>query len=147
MDKQTIMLGIYGLLIGDAMGVPYEFHAAAAIPEWDSIDFAPPAGFERSYVDILPGTWSDDGAQALCLLDSLLSCDLLDADDLAKRLLDWVDSGVWAVDGRVFDCGIQTMSSLRAYAGGVSPLESGFVVPNGKGNGIFDAGAAIDIVA
>ncbi|MGL5436918.1 MAG: ADP-ribosylglycohydrolase family protein [Lachnospiraceae bacterium] len=135
MDKQTIMLGVYGLLIGDAMGVPYEFHAAEEIPEWDSIDFVPLAQFERSYADVLPGTWSDDGAQALCLLDSLLSCGRLEIDDLAERLLDWVDSGLWAVDGRVFDCGIQTMSSLRTYASGTSPLESGFVVPNGKGNG------------
>ena len=135
MDKQMIMLGMYGLLVGDAMGVPYEFHPAAEIPEWDKIDFNPPAGFERSYPEVLPGTWSDDGAQALCLLDSLLSCGGLKMEDLAGRLLDWVDSGLWAVGGRVFDCGIQTMSSLRAYASGTSPLKSGFVVPDGKGNG------------
>lgn len=135
MDKQTILLGVYGLLVGDAMGVPYEFHKADQIPEWDSIDFVPPVGFKRSSADVLPGTWSDDGAQALCLLDSLLCCGVLDVEDLAARLLNWVDSGLWAVDGRVFDCGIQTMRSLRTYACGTSPLESGFVVPNGKGNG------------
>lgn len=135
MDKQIINTGLYGLLIGDAMGVPYEFHHADEIPAWTQIDFEPPAGFARSYPDVLPGTWSDDGAQALCLLDSLLSCGKLDIDDLAKRLLSWVDEGLWAVDNRLFDCGIQTMSSLRAYAGGMSPKESGFVVPGGKGNG------------
>lgn len=135
MDKQTIIMGVYGLLIGDAMGVPYEFHSADEIPEWGSIDFEPPAGFARSYPDVLPGTWSDDGAQALCLLDSLLRCGRLDTRDLANRLLEWVDSGLWAVDGRVFDCGIQTMTSLRTFASGTSPLESGFAVPNGKGNG------------
>lgn len=135
MNKQLIIHGIYGLLIGDAMGVPYEFHKADEIPEWEAIDFVPPAGFDRTYPDLLPGTWSDDGAQALCLLDSLLSCKTFDIEDLAERLLAWVDSGLWALDRKVFDCGIQTMSSLRAYASGVSPSESGFVVPDGKGNG------------
>lgn len=135
MDKERLRTGIYGLLVGDAMGVPYEFHRADEIPGWDEIGFVPPAGFERSYPEVLPGTWSDDGAQALCLLDSLLSCGEFDIDDLAERLLGWVDCGLWAVDHLVFDCGIQTMRSLRAYAGGISPLESGFVVPDGKGNG------------
>ena len=27
--------GLYGLLIGDALGVPYEFHSAEQIPAFD----------------------------------------------------------------------------------------------------------------
>lgn len=135
MDKTTIMLGIYGLLLGDAMGVPYEFHAAKDIPAWDDIDFVPPAGFDHSYPHIAPGTWSDDGAQALCLLDSLITCGRFDLTDLANRLLCWVDEGFWAINNHVFDCGIQTMTSLRAYAAGMPPEQSGFQIPDGKGNG------------
>lgn len=37
--------GLYGLLAGDALGVPYEFHAAAEIPPYDRIEMKPPAGF------------------------------------------------------------------------------------------------------
>lgn len=46
-----------------------------------------------------PETWSDDGAQALCLLASLLECGRLDTDDLARRLLAWYERGYMAVDG------------------------------------------------
>lgn len=62
--------GLQGLLIGDALGVPYEFHDAAELPSSEAIEMQPPAGFPRSHGGILPGTWSDDGAQALCLLQS-----------------------------------------------------------------------------
>lgn len=91
MDKQT---NAWSVWITDwrCDGVPYEFHAAVEILEWDSIDFVPPVEFERSYVDVLPGTWSDDGAQALCLLDSLLSCGWLEMEDLAERIVTILDA-------------------------------------------------------
>ena len=34
--------GIYGLLIGDALGVPYEFNGPTLIPPIAEIDFEPP---------------------------------------------------------------------------------------------------------
>lgn len=71
-DKNKIKGGLYGLLVGDALGVPYEFHHSSQIPEYDLIEMEPPAGFLRAHSGVKPGTWSDDGAQALCLLDSLL---------------------------------------------------------------------------
>ncbi|MCA8094006.1 ADP-ribosylglycohydrolase family protein [Burkholderia anthina] len=57
--------GLLGLLIGDALGVPYEFHAASALPSSSAIDMTPPPGFARTHAGVPPGTWSDDGAQAL----------------------------------------------------------------------------------
>lgn len=71
---ERIAGGLIGLLVGDALGVPYEFHEADEIPPSAQIEFEPPAGFDRSHKGTPPGTWSDDGAQALCLLDSLLVC-------------------------------------------------------------------------
>jgi ADP-ribosylglycohydrolase len=83
----------------------------------------------------LPGTFSDDGAHALCLLASLLDCGRLDVDDLARRLLDWRDRGYMAVDALVFDCGVQTNSALRRLQRGVPPAEAGFSDENANGNG------------
>ena len=71
-DVNKLKGGIFGLLVGDALGVPYEFHPAADIPPIDKIDMQPPAGFSRAHMGVPPATWSDDGAQALCLLDSLV---------------------------------------------------------------------------
>ena len=54
--------GLLGLLIGDAVSVPYEFHPPQALPPLDQIDMTPPRGFARAHVGVPPGTWSDDGA-------------------------------------------------------------------------------------
>ena len=126
--------GLIGLLVGDALGVPYEFHAPDDLPPLAALEFEPPAGFARAHAATPPGTWSDDGAQALCLLDSLLACDRLDLEDLAKRLVRWNDEGYLAVDGRVFDIGIQTGRALRRLRGGV-PAQAAGADPEAKGNG------------
>ena len=81
--------GIYGLLIGDALGVPYEFHLKDSIPPIEQIEMTPPDGYQRSHVGVEPGTWSDDGAQALCLLDSLIEKGKFDLIDFSDKLLNW----------------------------------------------------------
>ncbi|MDE7423614.1 MAG: ADP-ribosylglycohydrolase family protein [Lachnospiraceae bacterium] len=127
--------GLYGLLIGDALGVPYEFHSAAEIPPYSDIEMTPPLGFERAHRRVEPGTWSDDGAQALCLLDSIITCGKFDLKDFSDKLLCWYQEGKWAVDGMVFDIGIQTSEALMAYKSGMVPEKCGMVRPDGKGNG------------
>jgi len=127
--------GLYGLLIGDALGVPYEFHDVSELPSYEEIEMVPPAGFQRAHRGVEAGTWSDDGAQALCLLESLLACGEFQLKDLADRLSGWYEEGLWAVDGIVFDVGIQTGEALRAYKKGMPPEKCGQLRPDGKGNG------------
>lgn len=133
--REHILGGLYGLLVGDAVGVPYEFHTADQLPPMEKIDLIPPVGFNRSHRGIPIGTWSDDGAQALCLLDSLVECGTLDLQNFADKLWAWYDKGLWAVDQHVFDVGIQTIASLQAFHEGKSPEKSGFIHSEGKGNG------------
>jgi ADP-ribosylglycohydrolase len=133
--KERIEGGIWGLLVGDALGVPYEFHPARAIPPFAEIEMEPPPGFARAHVGTPPGTWSDDGAHALCLLASLLHVGKLDPEDLGRRLLNWYDHGYLAVDGRVFDVGIQTGRALQAFREGVPAIEAGPHRENENGNG------------
>ena len=127
--------GLYGLLIGDALGVPYEFHPPEAIPPYEQIEMVPPAGFRRAHPGVPAGTWSDDGAQALCLLESLAVCGRFELGDFSARLSAWYEEGLWAVDNEVFDVGVQTGEALRAYHAGLPPEECGLLRPNGKGNG------------
>ncbi len=127
--------GLIGLLVGDALGVPYEFHAPSDIPPPEQIEFQPPSGYARAHRSVPPGTWSDDGAQALCLLASLLECGRFDADDFGHRLVRWQDEGYLAVGSHVFDIGITTNKALAAIKSGVPPREAG---PSGQydnGNG------------
>ncbi len=126
---------VVGLLVGDALGVPYEFHAAHLIPPREAIEMAPPAGFTRSHRSIAPGTWSDDGAQALCLLASLVTCNRFDADDFARRLVAWYRDGYMAVAGVVFDIGIQTERALHALIDGTPADLAGPREESANGNG------------
>lgn len=133
--RERIEGGIIGLLVGDALGVPYEFHAPEQIPPAEQIEYAPPAGFARAHRGVPPGTWSDDGAQALCLLASLLERGRFDAEDFGRRLLDWYERGYLAVDGQVFDVGITTSVALRRLRSGMPALEAGPTEENTQGNG------------
>src|SRR5689334_5389738 len=104
--RERLEGGLFGLLIGDALGVPYEFHPPHTLPPLAEIEMVPPAQFDRAHASVPPGTWSDDGAQALALLASLLDRGALDVQDLGARLVAWYQTGYLAVDGRVFDIGI-----------------------------------------
>ena len=84
--NDRILGGLYGLLVGDALGTPYQFSEAKDIPALDLIEMTPPSSFKNVRHDIIPnGTWSDDGSQALCLLDSLLECKTFDIDNFASN--------------------------------------------------------------
>jgi ADP-ribosylglycohydrolase len=127
--------GIYGLLVGDAFGVPYEFHEAEELASLGELDLFPPAGFPRSHPAVPPGTWSDDGAQALALLDSLLTCGRLDPEDLAGKLLAWAHEGRYAVGGLVFDIGVTTQRALDAIRRRAPALTCGPTGERDNGNG------------
>jgi ADP-ribosylglycohydrolase len=127
--------GLLGLLIGDALGVPYEFNPPQNLPPPNQLEFTPPPQFHRSHAGVPPGTWSDDGAQALALLASLLEFNELNLDDLGRRLLAWYQQGYLAVDGRVFDVGIQTRRALRAIAAGIPAAQAGPADEYANGNG------------
>ena len=127
--------GVIGLLVGDALGVPYEFHGPGDIPPRDQIEMEPPRGFRRAHAGVPVGTWSDDGAQALCLLACLLDCDRFDPDDFGRRLVRWYKDGYLAVDGEVFDVGITSRHAISAIARGVPALEAGPCGERDNGNG------------
>lgn len=115
---------VYGHLVGDALGVPYEFKPASAI---DEVEWRGGGVHDQP-----PGTWSDDGALMLSLLDSLLSAGF-DPDDQVRRALAWRDEGRYAAGGLVFDIGNATSAALQALRAGVPAEEAG--AADAKGNG------------
>jgi ADP-ribosylglycohydrolase len=127
--------GLLGLLVGDALGVPYEFRPPYQIPAPGRIEFDPPQGYTRAHAGVPAGTYSDDGAQALCLLASLLDCGRLDPGDFGRRLVAWYDEGYMAVGGVVFDVGIQTSQSLGRLKAGAPALQAGLADEQKNGNG------------
>lgn len=134
MTKAQLRGALCGLLVGDALGVPYEFTPPDRLPPRQQLELTPPAGWPRAH-QVPDGTWSDDGACALALLDSLLDCDGLDAHDLARKLSSWQFEGAYAVDGHVFDVGVTTSAAIRRFRSGVPAEEAGPDDQNSNGNG------------
>ena len=127
--------GIWGLLVGDALGVPYEFYPPQRLPPREALEMVPPPGFRVAHEGTPPGTWSDDGALALCLLSSLLDRGRLDVDDLGQRLVAWYERGDYAVDGRVFDVGNATSGAILTIRGGGAAATAGRTDEHSNGNG------------
>lgn len=126
---------MYGLLIGDALGVPYEFSGPASIPTRQRIEMSPPNDFARAHSSVPPGTWSDDGAQALVLLDSLIEFGSLDLKHFASGLLNWYRTGFMTPDGNVFDIGNQTRYAVENFSRSGNPLTCSPIDDWSNGNG------------
>ena len=126
---------LIGLIAGDAVGCVYEFKLPSMLPPRELIDISPPEGFIRTYKDVPIGTYSDDSAQALCLLVSIIKHREIDLADFSMRLCDWFKNGYLALDEIVFDVGIQTIKALHALLKGADPMKSGGTLESSNGNG------------
>lgn len=130
MRPDQLMGGVMGALIGDACGVPYEFKHHTKLPHSTKIDMVPPSNFKRTWAEIPVGTYSDDGAQLLCLLEVLLTHGVdFEESELKRTLRNWMTRGYMSVDNNTFDIGGQTGAALRTDD--VSVLDK----PNFNGNG------------
>ncbi len=134
MTSAQIRGAMLGLLVGDALGVPYEFTPPHKMPPLGKIEMTPPAEHLPAHA-VPAGTWSDDGAQALALADSLLDCDGLNLEDLATRFSQWQFEGRYAVDSHVFDVGVTTSDAITRFRLGAPAAEAGPDNEMANGNG------------
>jgi ADP-ribosyl-[dinitrogen reductase] hydrolase len=127
--QQRITGGLWGSLVGDALGVPVEFMNRAAVRA------APVTGM-RGYGTHQqpPGTWSDDSSMLLCTVESLVAHEF-SPNDLAGRFLRWDKENHWTPHGIVFDMGVTTSIAIRQYAMGTRALECGGRDLHDNGNG------------
>ena len=125
--RSCVLGALYGHLLGDALGVPYEFRSPSDIGhvEW--------TGFGTHNQP--PGTWSDDGALMLCQVASLVECDEFDPQDTGERFVRWRDEGYQAAGGVVFDIGGTTSMAIQRLREGVPALDAGPTDKNSNGNG------------
>ncbi|MDD4316642.1 MAG: ADP-ribosylglycohydrolase family protein [Clostridia bacterium] len=128
--KQIIENGIYGLAVGDALGVPYEFQQRARIAAAPCVDMIGFGTFEKP-----AGTWSDDTSMTLASLDGLSEM-RKDSDytTVMNKFVAWLNCGDYTVDG-VFDVGRTCMDAIMKYARGITPLECGGRGEFANGNG------------
>src|SRR5690606_8012277 len=119
---------VWGHLVGDAVGVPYECREPADIGD---VVFGA-SGTHRQP----PGAWSDDGALMLATLDGLLQPGRPHPSALAQRYLAWYRDGAYTPDNDgPFDIGRTTRAALDRLAQGVPAAEAGPAGERDSGNG------------
>ncbi len=112
---ERMRAAVYGHIVGDAIGVPYEFghHIETVELRGHGTHNQP------------PGTWSDDGALMLALLDSLARVGF-DPEDQGRRALAWWDERAYTPDGDgAFDIGGATSAALHRLRAGVPAIDAG----------------------
>jgi ADP-ribosylglycohydrolase len=124
-----IEAGIFGLAIGDALGVPVEFSSRAQL-DAHPVDRMYGHGTYRKPA----GTWSDDTSLTLALADSL-SQGLIDYSDMMGRFIAWFHDGAYTTDGHRFDIGTTTLTAFQRFLQGAEPTASGGCAANENGNG------------
>jgi ADP-ribosyl-[dinitrogen reductase] hydrolase len=122
---QTI---IFGVAVGDALGVPVEFESRASLK-------ANPVTSMRSYgtYDQPSGTWSDDTSMTICLAESIIEGFSL--QNLADKFVAWKYDNYWTPHGDVFDIGIATSSAITRLKKGEQPEYAGGFEEKDNGNG------------
>ena len=114
--KTTLRDCIYGLAVGDALGVPYEFRPRGTFECTDMIGYGThgqPAG-----------TWSDDTSMTLATCDSIRELGYIDTADMRDKFVSWIARGEYTIDG-VFDYGGTTARALRTGKGGSGERDNG----------------------
>jgi len=118
MIKSRLGNSLWGFILGDCLGVPYEFQSK----NYCSSNFK--FFKDKGTWGQLAGTWSDDSSLLLCTLDSYLTDFKL---DLHKDLLKEVIKGNYSVNRKLFDIGNATLKGISE--------EKGFDSSNEYGNG------------
>jgi len=106
---ETIKSAIFGLAVGDALGVPVEF---ASRYELDESPVTEMEGFGT--YPYPAGSWSDDTSMTLCALDSLAKCKF-DLDDIMENFGKWYYKDEYTPTGGLFDVGNTCSFAIDNY--------------------------------
>lgn len=101
---------LWGLIVGDCLGSPIQFSGKDSHPWIADMVACPVFGLP-------PGYWTDDGAMAMCVMDSYVRKGGYDLKDIAETFVRWLKDGyLSSIEGRSFDVGGTTYGSLTAFA-------------------------------
>lgn len=139
--------GIMGLVVGDALGVPYEFRPRDSFTATDMVGYGThnqPAG-----------TWSDDSSMTLATLRSIGQHGKIDPDDIMFLFSQWLNMGNFTPYDKVFDVGGTTRRAIQRYSElNIPPLNCGGGKVTDNGNGalmrilpvVFVSHSDVDVV-
>ncbi|TDX91498.1 ADP-ribosylglycohydrolase [Chryseobacterium daecheongense] len=128
MMENAVKAGIFGVCIGDALGVPVEFKTRETLKRF------PVTGYLEFMSWNQPkGTWSDDSSLTLCIAEELTKG--YDLEKIGQSFVKWNKYGHWTAHGRLFDIGGTTRHSIARLIKGESARFSGNIFEEDNGNG------------
>lgn len=127
-NSYAIESALFGVAIGDALGVPVEFKSRQEIGRNPITDMT---GY-GSY-DLPPGTWSDDSSLTFCLAEALTQG--FDVKLIGQNFVKWHREAFWTAKGEVFDIGNATRAAIDRLASGTPSAMAGLSDEASNGNG------------
>jgi ADP-ribosyl-[dinitrogen reductase] hydrolase len=126
--QQKIMSVLFGVAVGDALGVPVEFMSR------EEIRTNPVTGMIGYGTYNLPaGTWSDDSSLTFCLAEAMTHN--FNLKIIAQNFVQWYHEKYWTPYGEVFDIGISTLEAILKLADDEIPELAGGSNEYNNGNG------------
>ena len=127
---RNIADSVYGFIIGDAYGVPFEFLKRNTFECTKMIECN-----ENSIHDVPFGTFSDDTSLMLCVMDALCEHDEKQIYERYKEnSIDWMFEGKFTADGDFpFDIGGACRNGIIAMKTGIPNYLADDVNSNGNG--------------
>lgn len=126
--KDKFYAAIWGFIVGDALGVPYEFSDRNTMIKNPAVEMIGYGSHDQP-----AGSWSDDTSMMLCVLENMKNGGSL--KNLAKLFIDWYYTGYHTANGEAFDIGNTTLAALIRLKEGVSPSQAGSSDEWSAGNG------------
>ena len=122
---------VIGHAVGDAMGTPVEFFMRKNLQEHRITEMLGNIGQHNEPV----GSWSDDTAMELALIDSIISKKRIDYNDIMNNFVLWIEKGEYTPSGHAFGVGRGCLKAIYNYKKGITPLKCGSVENQHLSNG------------
>lgn len=126
--ENIVKSAIFGVCVGDALGVPVEFKTRETLKAFPVENMREFGSWNQP-----KGTWSDDSSLTLCIADELTKG--YDLEKIGQSFVKWVKYGHWTAHGRLFDIGGTTRHSVARLIKGESAKFSGNIFEEDNGNG------------
>ncbi len=129
LKEKSVLSGLFGLAVGDALGVPVEFMSR------EKLDKSPVRKMLGHGSHNQPkGTWSDDTSMVLATMDAMCA-NMFSVGMCMDCFSKWLGQGRYTVDGNVFDVGGTTSQAIYRYITGERLEDCGSVDERSNGNG------------
>ncbi len=132
-DKKKFKLNtckdiLFGVAVGDALGVPVEFQSREEISRQPVTDMIGYGTHNKP-----AGTFSDDSSLTFCLAEAIASGFTLESTGC--NFINWRYDNYWIADNEVFDIGMTTQRAIDRLVKGTPPQHAGDFEEESNGNG------------